>query len=440
MINAFGARLVAIANVLRFSAVGGLRFGGLWRHPDFVKLWTGQTISLFGTQISQLAIPLAAALVLNASPAQMGLLAAFEFAPFLLLSLFAGVWVDRMYRRPVLIVADVGRALLLGSIPAVGFLGLLRIEQLYVVGLLTGVFTVFFDVAYQAYLPVLVSREHLVEGNSKLEMSRSVAQIAGPGVAGALVQLITAPLAVLVDAVSFVASVISLLLIQSPEPPPPVRSDGKHGSMWSELREGLGVVLGNPLLRSIAGCTGTSNLFGNAVQAVYLLYVTRELGLPPAVVGLIFALGGPGALLGAMLAGPLARRFGLGRTIIGSIAIGAISNLLIPLASGPQPLLVGMLMVPMLVGGATSPIYNINQVSLRQAITPDRLQGRMNASMRFLVWGTIPIGALLGGGLGQTIGIYPTIVAMVICELLAPLWIVFSPVRQLRLQPEPLPA
>src|SRR5437868_10909625 len=249
-----------------------LAFSGLWRHSEFVKLWTGQTISLFGTEVSQLAIPLTAALVLNATPAQMGLLAALEYAPFLLLSLFAGVWVDRMYRRPVLIVADIGRALLLGSIPLSALLGLLRIEQLYVVGLMTGVLTVFFDVAYQSYLPVLVKREHLVEGNSKLEVSRSVAQIAGPGVAGALVQVITAPLAVLVDALSFVASVISLLLIRVREPAP-VRHDGNAGSIWSELREGLDVVLGNPLLRSIAGCTGTSNLFGNGVMAVYVLYV-----------------------------------------------------------------------------------------------------------------------------------------------------------------------
>src|SRR5438874_7367780 len=279
---------------------GIARPAGLWRHPEFVKLWTGQTISRFGSEISQLAIPLAAALVLDASPAQMGLLSAFEFAPFLLLSLFAGVWVDRVRRRPVLIVADIGRAVILGSIPVAAVLGVLRIEQLYVVGLLTGVLTVFFDVAYQAYLPVLVSREHLVEGNSKLEVSRSVAQIAGPGVAGALVQVVSAPIAVVVDALSFVASVISLLFIHAPEPAP-VRRPGAAGSMWSELREGLGVVLGNPLLRSIAACTGMSNLFSNAWAAVYVLYLTRELGLPPAIIGLIFAVSGPGALLGALL-------------------------------------------------------------------------------------------------------------------------------------------
>jgi MFS family permease len=416
---------------------GIARPGGLWRHREFVKLWTGQTISRFGSEISQLAIPLAAALVLNASPAQMGLLSAVEFAPFLLLSLFAGVWVDRVHRRPVLIVADVGRAIFLGSIPAAALLGVLRIEQLYVVGLLTGVLTVFFDVSYQAYLPVLVSREHLVEGNSKLEVSRSVAQIAGPGVAGALVQLVTAPLAVVVDALSFVVSALFLLFIHTPEPAP-VRRGGKDGSVWSELREGLAVVVGNPLLRSIAGCTATSNLFGNALQAIYVLYVTRELGLQPAVIGLIYAISGPGALLGAVMAGWLAKRFGLGVTILGSIALSEVINLLIPLVGGPSVVIIGTLMLVAFVSGLTNPVYNVNQVSLRQAITPDRLQGRMNASMRFIVWGTIPLGALLGGWLGEALGIRPTIALMAVCGLLAPLWVVLSPVRQLRSQPVPV--
>lgn len=415
--------------------VAGIRFTGLWRHPEFLKLWTGQTISQFGTQVSQLAIPLTAVLVLNATPAQMGLLGAFEFAPFLILSLFAGVWVDRLRRRPILIVADIGRTVFLASIPVAALLHMVSVEQLYVVALLTGVLTVFFDVAYQAYLPVLVSREHLVEGNSKLEVSRSVAQIAGPGLAGALVQLVTAPVAIVLDAVSYVASVISLLFIKVPEPEP---LHPKDQPIWAELREGLSVVLGNPLLRSIAGCTATSNLFGNAMQAVYVLYITRELGLPPAVIGLIFAVSGPGALLGSLLAGPIARRFGLGRTIVGSIVVGGIANLLVPLAGGPPVLAAGMLMVAQFFVGVGGPIYNINQVSLRQAITPDRLQGRMNASMRFIVWGTIPIGALLGGALGQIFGLWPTIAAMVLADLLAPLWIVFSPVRQLEAQPAPV--
>jgi MFS family permease len=424
-------------DVLRSGRVPGISLGGLWRHPQFVRLWAGQTISQFGTQISQLAIPLTAALVLNATPLQMGLLGAFEFAPFLLLSLFAGVWVDRLRRRPVLIVADVGRAILLASIPAAAVLGVLHIEQLYVVGLLTGVLTVFFDVAYQSYLPALVSREHLIEGNSKLEVSRSVAQIAGPGVAGALVQLITAPLAVLADAASFVASVIFLLLIRAPEPAPERHATG-GSSIWAELREGLAVVLGNPLLRSIAGCTATSNLFGNAMMAVYVLYATRQLGIEPALLGIIFAAGGPGALLGSLLAGRAADHFGFGSTIIGSISIGALANLLVPLASGPSAVVAGMLMLAAFIAGLCNPIYNINQVSLRQAITPDRLQGRMNASVRFIVWGTIPIGAVLGGALGQAIGLWPTLLSMALGSLLAPLWVVFSPVRQLRSQPVPV--
>jgi MFS family permease len=411
--------------------------GVLWRDRDFLRLWSAQTISQFGSQVSRLALPFVAILTLKATTFQIAALSAIEFLPFVLLSLPAGVWVDRLRRRPLMIAADWGRAVALGSIPIAYGFGALSLAQLYVVGFATGCLTVFFDVAYQSYLPVLVSREQLVEGNSKLEVSRSVAQIAGPGVAGALVQLITAPMAVLVDALSFVASVISLLFIRVREPAP-VRNDGPTGSIWSELREGLAVVLENPLLRSIAGCTGTSNLFGNALQAIFLLYVTRELGLQPAVVGLIYAVSGPGALLGALVAAEAARRFGLGAIIIGSIAVSELSNLLVPLASGPLPVLTGTLMLASFIGGVCTPLYNINQVSLRQAITPDRLQGRMNASMRFIVWGTIPLGALLGGALGQAFGLWPTVAAMALCGLLAPLWVLFSPVRQLRVQPVPV--
>ena len=417
--------------------VSSISLSGLWRHPDFVKLWAGHTISRFGSEISQLAIPLTAALVLNASAFQMGLLGTFEFAPFLLLSLFAGVWVDRLRRKPILIVADIGRALLLGSIPLAAVLGVLRIEQLYVVGFCTGILTVLFDVADQSYLPALVSRGHLVEGNSKLEMSRSVAQIAGPGVGGALVQLVSAPIAILVDAVSFLASAVCLVTIRAREAAP-VRHAHGGGSIWAELREGLVVVLGNPLLRSIAGCTATTNLFGNGMMAVYVLYATRELGIGPALLGIILAAGGPGALLGALLAGRMANRFGLGATIIGASLVGGLANLLVPLASGPELAIAALLLLASFVGGITNPVYNINQVSLRQAITPDRLQGRMNASVRFIVWGTIPIGALIGGALGDAIGLRPTLALMAACSVLATLWILFSPVRQLKEQPVPV--
>jgi predicted MFS family arabinose efflux permease len=312
----------------------------------------------------------------------------------------------------------------------------LRIEQLYVVGFFTGVLTVFFDVADQAFLPALVSREHLVEGNSKLEVSRSVAQILGPGVAGALVQVITAPLAVAVDAASFVASVLCLLPIRVPELPRVQYA--QEMSILADIKEGLAVVLRNPLLRSIAGCTGSSNLFSNAMMAIFVLYMTRQLGLEPALIGIIFAASGPGALLGALFAGRIASMLGLGRTIVSSIAFGALFSFLIPLASGPLPVKMATLMVASFVIGFSNPVYNINQVSLRQAITPDRLLGRMNASMRFIVWGTIPLGALLGGWLGDAIGLWPTLLVATVGQFLAPLWVLLSPVRSLREQPRPV--
>jgi MFS family permease len=412
------------------------KFNGLWRHGDFLKLWSGEAISLFGSQITLLALPLTAVLVLGATPAEMGILGAVEFAPFLFLSLFAGVWVDRMRRRPILISADLGRALLLFSIPLAYWLGLLRMEYLYVVALFTGVLTVFFDVAYQAYLPSLVERDQLVEGNSKLEVSRSVAQIAGPGLAGSLIQLVTAPIAIVLDAVSFLASAFCLSLIRKPEPQE-ARPTQKR-SIWKEIGEGLGVVLGNRLLRSIAGCTGTSNLFSNITQAVFTIYVIRELKLEPAILGLIFAVGSIGALVGALVSGWLAQRFGLGRTIIGSCFVGGLATIFIPLSSVFPNIAVLLLILAWLIISFSNPVYNINQVSLRQAITPHRLQGRMNASMRFMVWGTMPIGSILGGILGEVIGLDATLVVGTVGSILAFLWVFLSPVRHLQEQPTPV--
>jgi MFS family permease len=410
---------------------------GLWRHPDFLKLWAGQTVSVFGDQIAFLALPLVAVLTLEANAVEMGILGAAERAPFLLVGLFAGVWADRVRRRPILIGADIGRVFLLGSIPAAALFGWLTMPYLYVVAFLVGILTVFFDVAYQSYLPVLVSRDRLVEGNTKLEVSNSVATIAGPGLAGALVQLVTAPMALLVDACSFVVSVVSLLAIgaHEPAPRPAGTADGGRAGVWQEIGEGLHVVLGSRILRAIAGCTGTSNLFSSMTFAVFLLYVTRDLGISPALLGVVLAAFGPGGLLGALLAGPLARRLGVGRVIVGSIGLGGVMNLLVPLASGPVAITVPLLIVWGFIGGAAGPIYNITQVSLRQQITPDRVQGRMNATMRFIVWGTMPIGALLGGFLGQFIGLRTTLLVGALGSLLAILWVYFSPVRALHEAP-----
>jgi MFS family permease len=407
---------------------------GLWRQADFLKLWSGQTVSQFGSQVTQLALPLTAALTLGATASQMGILGAAEFAPFLLFGLFAGVWVDRLPRRRILIAADLGRAVLLGLIPLAAWLGVLRMELLYAVGFLAGVLTVFFDVAYQSYLPELVDRSRLVEGNAKLEVSRSVAQVAGPGLGGALVQLLTAPIAVAVDAVSFFASALFLTGLRHAEPHAPARP---HAHLWSEIREGLGVVLGNPLLRAIAGCTATSNLFSNIGMAVYVLYVTRELGVTPALLGVVFGVGSCGALVGALLASRIADWIGLGPTIVGAAILFPVGGLLVVAAGGTPLIVAATLIAGWAATSFTSPIYNVNQVSLRQAITPDRLQGRMNATMRFIVWGTIPIGALAGGFLGDAIGLRATLLVSALGGGLACLWVLLSPVSRLRAQPTP---
>jgi MFS family permease len=404
----------------------------LWHHADFLKLWTGQSISQFGSQVTQFALPLTAAIALNASAWEMGILGAVEFAPFLVFGLFAGVWADRLPRRRILVAADLGRALVLGLIPLAALLGMLRIELLYAVGFLTGALTVFFDIAYQSYLPALVDRSRLVEGNAKLEITRSVAQVAGPGAGGVLVQILTAPVAIAVDAFTFLASAAVLASIRAEEP----RSQSRaRADVWSEIREGLAVLFGHPILRAIAGCTATSNLFGTVGSTVYVLFVTRELGMTPALLGIIVAVGSGGALIGALLANRLAGGFGLGPTIIGTAMLFPVGGLLVVVAGGSQLAVALILIAAHAAMTFCGPVYNVNQVSLRQAITPDRLQGRMNATMRFVVWGTIPIGALIGGFLGDAIGLRTTLLVGALGSGLSFLWVLLSPVRTLRTYP-----
>jgi MFS family permease len=405
----------------------------LWRDADFMRLWTAESVSRLGSQVSLLALPLAAITVLHASTFEVGLLSTAEFAPFVLVGLPAGVWVDRRRRRPILIAADLARAGLLLSIPLAALAGLLRIEQLYLVALLAGALTVFFDVAALAFLPALVGREQLLDGNSKLMASRSVAQIAGPGLAGLLVGLVSAPVAIAVDACSFLLSALSVGVIGAPEPPP--ARPAERPSVRTEIGEGLRVVLGDPLLRALAAGSATTALFGYLYLAVYVLYMTRELGLPPALVGLVLGVGGVGALLGTLLAGSLTRRFGLGATIIWAQALVGLGSLLVPLAGLAPALALPLLLVSELVSWFMLPIRDINQTSLRQAITPDRLQGRVNATVRFLVWGCIPIGGLLGGALGEAIGLGPTLVLGSLGMLASIVWALVSPVAGLRRQP-----
>jgi MFS family permease len=407
----------------------------LWRHADFMKLWTGETISQLGTQVTLLALPLTAILILKASPFQVGLLGTVEFLPFILVGLPAGVWVDRLRRRPILIVGDLGRFIALGSIPIAYELGVLHIVQLYVVAFVSGVLTVFFDVSYQSYLPSLVERDQIVDGNAKLEISRSGAQLAGPGIAGALIQALTAPVAILADAVSYLGSALFVFLIRKKEPAVQWRgSDGAKPRVRSEIWEGLRYVLGNRLLRPIAMCTATSNLFSQMGTVVLLIFAVRRLGMSPGNIGLAFALGNVGFLLGAFLAPRVARALGVGPAIVGSTMLFAVSW--IPMALLTRPAAFALMVPALFVGGFGGTVYNINQVSLRQSITPDRMQGRMNATMRFMVWGTIPIGSFLGGVLGGSIGLRPTLWVAAIGSLLAFIPPLLSPVRSLERIPE----
>jgi len=411
---------------------------GLIRHPDFVKLWTAETISQFGTQVSLLALPLIAAIILRVPPLEFALLATFEFLPFILLSLPAGVWVDRLRRRPILIVTDIGRAIALFSVPVAVFFDVLTIWQLYAVGFFMGCMTVFFDVAYQSYLPALVERQDLVEGNSKLEISRSAAQITGPGIAGILIGLITAPIAIVVDSVSFLLSAAFLLLIRRPEPVPArpaVVAGAKGPSMRTEIAEGLRYVGGNRYLRSISATTALSNLFGNIAMSILLLYLVRELGFTAELLGITFSLGSIGFLVGAVGANRLAARFGVGRTIVGSAML--FGPALLPIALAPADLTLPFVAAGGFLGGLGGAIYNINQVSFRQAITPERIQGRMNATMRFIVWGTIPVGTIMGGSLGGLIGLHETIWVGAIGSLFAFIPVALGPVRSILTMPEP---
>ena len=409
----------------------------LFRHRDFVRLWTAETISQFGTQVTLLALPLIAATTLNVTPFEFGLLGTIEFLPFILLSLPAGVWVDRLRRRPILIAGDLVRAAALLSIPIAFALDALTIWQLYLVGFINGCATVFFDVAYQSYLPSLVERDQIVDGNSKLETSRSAAQITGPGVAGVMIGAVTAPFAILLDAISFVASAAFLVAIRRPEPRPAPAVDerGRRPSMRSEIGAGLRYVGGHRYLRSIAGTTGISNFFSNIVFAILILYLVRELAFSPELLGLVFSIGSVGFFVGALLAGRIGRRFGVGPTIIASAFVFGPSALLIAVA--PADLAPAFVAASVFIGSIGGAVYNINQVSLRQAITPERMQGRMNATMRFIVWGTIPFGQVSGGFLGGAIGLHETIWIGAIGGVFAFLPVLLSPVREIGAMPEP---
>lgn len=403
----------------------------LWRNRDFLRFWSAQTISQVGSQVTLLALPLAAILVLDASAFEVAALAAVEWLPWIVFSLPAGAWVDRLPRRPVLIATDLGRAAALISVPAAYAADALTLGHLFAVGFVVGTLSVFFEVAYVAYLPSLVERGQLGEGNAKLEASRSGAQIAGPGLAGGLVDLLTAPVAILADAISFVVSALFLGAVRREEEVQP-RAEGTR--LRSEIVEGIRFVLGHPYMRAGMASIAPANFFWNLASAIFLVYAVRTLDLTPATIGLVFMLGNIGVLAGALLATRIAARLGIGPTIVVSAFFLGSPLLLVPAA--PAEYAVPLFVAAFLLAGFAGVVTNVVGISLFQATTPDRLQGRATASRRLVNFGAAPLGSLAGGGLAATIGLRETLWVGAVGASLTFLPLLFSPVRSLRELPD----
>ncbi|MFE9119997.1 MFS transporter [Streptomyces sp. NPDC007172] len=405
--------------------------GGLLRMRDFRFLLAGAAAGQVGAQVTLVALPLVAVLELKAPAFQVGLLTAAETAAFLLIGLPAGAWVDRMRKLSLMIRADVVRSLAMASVPLAALADVLTMVQLYAVALVVGVATVFFDVAHQSYLPQLLPREHLVAGNGALETVRSSAQVAGPGLGGGLVQLVGAHLAIVADAIGYAISALFLLGIRRPESKPePVPG----ASLRKEVGEGLRFVLGHPLLRVIAGTTGLGNFFTAMLMATQTVFLVRVLGLPPAAVGVMLSASAVGGLAGALCAGRLAGRFGQARVIWLSALVTGPFALLWPLSGKGAAAALFAVASGVVFFGAV--VYNVAQVSFRQTLCPPRLLGRMNATLRFLMWGTLPLGALVGGAVADASGARAALWICAVGFLVVPLPLLLSPLRRMRELPD----
>jgi predicted MFS family arabinose efflux permease len=407
----------------------------LWRHRDFRQLWTAESVSQVGTQITFLAMPVLAVTVLDATALEMGVLTALETVAFLVVGLPAGAWVDRWRRKRVLVVNDLIRMLALASLPLAWFFDLLTLPQLFVVATITGTATVFFDVAWQSYLPTLVEPEQVVDANGKLMASQEVARVAGPGITGVLLRILGAPLLIAFDAASFLLSALFIGRIRHVDTVP---DRATRRPLRVEIAEGLGFVVRHPLLRRIVGCTGTANLFNAMSGTLLVLFALRTLGLSESDLGFVFSAGAVGGILGAVTGARFARWVGEGRAIPLSSLLLLPFAVLLPLAALGAPTV--LLVVSMIGFGWAVVAYNITQVSFRQRLCPPQLLGRMNASVRFIVYGTQPLGALLGGVLGTWLGVVPTLWIAAAGQGLAALWVVTSPLMRMRELPRGLDA
>ena len=411
----------------------GRLFDGLWRNPEFVKLWGSLTITAFGAQITNLALPLTAAVLLHATPWQMGVLVALETLPFALVSLHAGVLIDRVRKLPIVIAADIGRGVALLAIPIAAFTGSLTIEILYAVGFLCGVQNVVGGAAYQVLLAQMAGRNRLVEANAKVALGETSSALVGPGLAGGLIQLVTAPFAIVLDALTFFGSALMLRRIRIPHDVP---DPGPRPSVMTEIHEGLKLVWNNRTLQALAWLAGLWQILHHMQIAVLILFATRELGLSAGAIGLAYVFGGLGCVLASAFAQRLSMRFGVGPIIVHGLALTALGWQMFGLISGPVWFATLVLGCAMLMFDFGAVLYGINYLALRQAITPDRLLGRMTATMRFLTVAAAPLGSLVGGALATAIGLRGTLLTVgVLGILLVVGTVLWSPVRRHREMP-----
>jgi MFS family permease len=401
----------------------------LARYPDFLKLFTGSTISLFGSSITAVALPLTAVVVLNASPFEMGLLGAAGFLPYLLIGLPAGVWIDRMSYRTVLVTADVSRAVLLGAVPVLALLDVLEMWQLYVIALLAGVGTLFDSVASTSFVPSLVGREQLLQANSASVQSNTVVSTTGSALGGALVQLLTAPIAIVVDAVSFLVSAVCKAFIRTPGP---AHELAERKRLLPALVEGFRAIADEPVLRPLFASATIGALAGQIQGVLLVLFLARELHLPPSLVGVMIAVSGVASVVGAMLATPLTERLGHGRAYITGGLLASLAGFVLAVAAGPMLVVVGVVVVGQVLRGGGPPLYGVNQQTIRQSLAAPEMLARVNATWRFLVFGMQPIGAVLGGALAGAAGLRTAMVVSSLGMLLSVAVAAWSPLRSLK--------
>jgi len=419
-----------------------LKQQSLWRQPNFMKLWVGQTVSEVGSRITREGLPMAAVLMMGVTPLTMSGLSLMTLLPASIVGLFVGVWVDRLARRPLMVTADLARAFLLVSIPLLALTHHLQLWAFYVVSGLAGMLTLLFDVSYQAYVPWLIQRQNLAEGNRKLSVTSSVAEVIGPGLTGLLVQALTAPIAILFDAGSYVFSALAVWRIDVKERPKRSASQVTHqpAPSWQVLRtewiEGVHVLLHNRLLLGLAGVAATSGFASSPIYVLDTLYALRTLHLTAFLFGLTVTMGGIGALLGATLCNRFVRRLGVGKTMIVMLLVQGISATAWVFAGGSVWRVMGCLLAWQLFGDLCGTVYGILDLTLRQTLVGDEWLGRINATIRAVEVGVTALGALAAGLLGEVIGIRATMAFAAVGMVAATLWLIWSPIRTLNKMPE----